>query len=117
MREIMKGSEWWGGHAFLLNTDTNEVHDFSNGKHVVATKEDYYEEWTILEHGKETYFEYTKAEAWEWAQKTEHYGCWELAFELWDTKKDWNDYMANYWIPTHEPRRHALSLMSRMEEE
>jgi len=117
MREIMQGSEWFGGHAFLLNIDTNEVHDFSNGKHVVANKEDYYKEWNILEHGQETYYEYTKAQAWKWATKTEHYGCWELKFEMWDTE-GWNEYMTTYWIPTHEPRRHALNLMSkRMEEE
>jgi imidazole glycerol phosphate synthase subunit HisF len=117
MREIMQGSEWFGGHAFLLNVDTNEVHDFSNGNHVVANKEDYYKEWNILEHGQQTYYEYTKAEAWKWATKTEHYGCWELKFEMWDTE-GWNEYMTTYGIPTHEPRRHALNLMSkRMEEE
>ena len=31
MRENIKGSEWWGGHCFLLNTEENLVFDFSNG--------------------------------------------------------------------------------------
>ena len=31
VRENVKGSEWWGGHCFLLNTEENLVFDFSNG--------------------------------------------------------------------------------------
>lgn len=111
MREIVQGAEWWGGHAFLLNTETNEVHDFSNGKHEIYDKEEIYKTWNIRVDGNQTYFEYTKEESAKFIVELEHYGSWELKFENY-TDKDWTDYMRNYWIPTHEPRRHALEQMT-----
>ncbi len=111
MREIVQGSEWWGGHAFLLNTETNEVHDFSNGKHEVYDRDEIYKTWNIQVDGNQTYFEYTKKEAVKFVMEEEHYGCWELMFEMWNSE-GWIDYMKNYWIPTHEPRRHALEQMT-----
>jgi len=112
MREILEGSEWWGGHAFLLNRKTNEVHDFSNGKHEIWDKEEIYKKWNVKVHGLETYFEYSKPEAWEKALDTETYGAWELKFENW-TDKDWHVYMQDWWIPNMEPRRHALEIESK----
>jgi len=111
MREIIQGTEWWGGHAFLLNTDTDEVHDFSNGKHEVYDKDDIYAKWSIQVMGNQTYYEYTKKQAGRLAVDTGHYGCWELKFEMWNTE-GWNEYMKDYWVPTHEPRRDKLQKMS-----
>ena len=66
LREHFPGSEWWGGHAFLLNTDENLVFDFSNGaqmknngKELVVDKDKIYKQWNIQEDGLFMYFEYT----------------------------------------------------------
>ena len=89
-----------------------EVHDFSNGKHEIWDKEEIYKKWNVKVHGLETYFEYSKPEAWEKALDTETYGAWELKFENW-TDKDWHVYMQDWWIPNMEPRRHALEIESK----
>ena len=119
MREHVKGTEWWGGHAFILNLDENLVFDFSNGaklrnngKELVVDAEEIYEQWSISKYGLHTYFEYTMEEAVKMAYETGHYGSWELKFEDWKSK-DWGDYMKNYWIPNFEPKRHALEKKSK----
>ena len=115
MREHFEGSEWWGGHCFLLNTEENLVFDFSNGarmkndgKELVIDADEIYKKWNICKDGDATYFEYTFQTAVEWAYESGHYGSWELKFELW-REKDWGTYMKDYWIPTFEPKRHALN--------
>ena len=115
MREHFEGSEWWGGHCFLLNTEENLVFDFSNGakmkndgKELVVDADEIYKKWNICKDGDATYFEYTFQTAVEWAYESGHYGSWELKFELW-REKDWGTYMKDYWIPTFEPKRHALN--------
>ena len=115
MREHFEGSEWWGGHCFLLNTEENLVFDFSNGakmrndgKELVVDADEIYKKWNICKDGNATYFEYTFETAVEWAYDSGHYGSWELKFELW-REKDWGNYMKDYWIPTFEPKRHALN--------
>ena len=81
MREI--ASEWWGGHAFLLNKDEDEVWDYSNGKVEVYQKADIYDTWNIQENGDKMYFEYNYIRALQMALDTGHYGSWELLFEDW----------------------------------
>ena len=80
MREHFEGSEWWGGHCFLLNTEENLVFDFSNGakmrndgKELVVDADEIYKKWNICKDG------------------------------------NWGNYMKDYWIPTFEPKRHALN--------
>ena len=114
MRENIKDTEWWGGHCFLLNTEENLVFDFSNGakmrndgKELVIDADKIYEQWNICKDGNQTYFEYDFTTAVQWAYDSGHYGSWELKFELWK-EDDWITYMQEYWIPTHEPKRHAL---------
>ena len=115
MREHFEGSEWWGGHCFLLNTEENLVFDFSNGakmrndgKELVVDADEIYKKWNICKDRIATYFEYTFQTAVKWAYDSGHYGSWELKFELW-REKDWGTYMKEYWIPTFEPKRHALN--------
>ena len=46
-------SEWWGGHAFLLNKKTDQILDFSNGKRLEGTKEDRFKQWNIKRDGSQ----------------------------------------------------------------
>ena len=119
MRENIKGSEWWGGHAFLLNTDENLVFDFSNGakmrndgKELIVDKDEIYSQWNIQVDGLFMYFEYTFQEAIKNAYEIEHYGSWELVFEDWKNPA-WIDYMKDYFIPTFEPKRNATEQLNK----
>lgn len=107
MREI--ASEWWGGHAFLLNKDEDEVWDYSNGKVEVYQKADIYDTWNIQENGDKMYFEYNYIRALQMALDTGHYGSWELLFEDWKDE-GWMRYMTEYFMPTFQPLQHQMRL-------
>ena len=107
MREI--ASEWWGGHAFLLNKDEDEVWDYSNGKVEVYQKADIYDTWNIQENGDKMYFEYNYIRALQMALDTGHYGSWELLFEDWKDE-GWMRYMTEYFMPTFQPLQNQTSL-------
>lgn len=107
MREI--ASEWWGGHAFLLNKDVDEVWDYSNGKIEVYQKADIYDKWNIQENGDKMYFEYNYVRALQMALDTGHYGSWELLFEDWKDE-GWMKYMTEYFMPTFQPLQHQMRL-------
>ena len=107
MREI--ASEWWGGHAFLLNKDVDEVWDYSNGKIEVYQKADIYDTWNIQENGDRMYFEYNYIRALQMALDTGHYGSWELLFEDWKDE-GWMKYMTEYFMPTFQPLQHQMRL-------
>lgn len=110
MREI--ASEWWGGHAFLLNKDFDEVWDYSNGKIEVWPKDEIFKTWNIQVEGDRMYFEYTYIRALQMALDTGHYGSWELLFEDWKNK-EWIDYMKNYFQPTFQPMLFKLRQASK----
>ena len=107
MREI--ASEWWGGHAFLLNKDVDEVWDYSNGKIEVYQKADIYDKWNIQENGDKMYFEYNYVRALQMALDTGHYGSWELLFEDWKDE-GWMKYMTEYFMPTFQPLQNQMRL-------
>lgn len=110
MRNPMGVSEWWGGHAFLLDVANNRVWDFSNGDIQTWDKDEIYKEWNIQVDGLHMYFEYSHLEAIEWAQEVEHYGSWELLYEDWKSP-EWISYMKEYFMPTHQPMQWALRQM------
>jgi len=95
-------SEWWGGHAFLLNKKTDQILDFSNGKRLEGTKEDMFKQWNIQVDGRQMYYEYSFKQVLEQVGKHMTYGPWELLFEDWKDK-EWGEYMSKYFIPTFQP--------------
>jgi hypothetical protein len=117
LREFLgKGTELWGGHAFILNTKTDQVYDYSNGairrhgKPLIIAKGLIYDKWGITEKlitGKDTYFEYTQIEACKLAVETKHYGSWELKYENWE-ETGWGDYMKDYFVPNFMPIRFEM---------
>jgi len=107
MREIT--SEWWGGHAFLLDKENNKVWDYSNGKVQSWDKDEIFKTWNIQEDGDRMYFEYNYVRALQMALDTGHYGSWELLFEDWKDE-EWMTYMTNYFMPTFQPLQHQMRL-------
>ena len=102
MREHVPNSEFWGGHAFLLNKEHDYIMDFSNQKLIVESKDKLFKQWNIQETGWNMYFEYTLDEAMDKIQEHESYGSWDLLYEDWKAE-GWIDYMKNYFIPTFQP--------------
>lgn len=100
VREI--ASEWWGGHAFLLNKKTDQILDFSNGKRLEGTKEDLFKQWNIQVDGRYMYYEYNFQDVLLEVSRHMTYGPWSLLFEDWQDKK-WGEYMSEYFIPTFQP--------------
>ena len=98
-------SEWWGGHAFLLNKKTNKILDFSNQKKLEGTKEEMFKQWNIQEDGDRMYFEYTKQQCLNKVAEHMTYGSWDLLFEDWQNKA-WAKYMSEYFIPKYQPIMH-----------
>lgn len=118
-REFLgKGTELWGGHAFILNTKTNMVLDYSNGARLtnggqplIADKEQIYDVWGITEkviNGDRTYFEYTQQDAVNWITTTWNYGPWELLLDNWEAE-GWGEYM-KYFVPTFMPKRYSMEV-------
>ena len=116
MREIV--SEWWGGHCFILDTKTDTVYDFSLsaeqfgiGEEGIAKKE-IYEQWNIQEDGLYMYFEYSFEDAVALAYEEEHYGAWELLYEMWQ-HKEWSYYMKEYFMPKFQPKQSAVQELNK----
>jgi len=106
MREIV--SEWWGGHCFILDTKTDTVYDYSLsanqwdiGDEGIA-KDVIYKEWNIQEDGLGMYFEYSFQDAVALAYEEEHYGSWELMYEMWQDE-NFGYYMTEYFMPKFQP--------------
>jgi hypothetical protein len=102
-----KGSEMWGGHAFILDKDTNWVDDYSNNKHLSVAKDEIFEKWNIQTEGKFMYFEYDYVQAIDKAIETGHYGCWDILFEQWQNENH-IEYMKDYFMPKFQPRLHTM---------
>ena len=84
----------------------------NKGKELVVDKYKIYKQWNIQVDGLFMYFEYTFQDAVKFAYELEHYGSWELVFEDWKNPA-WIDYMKDYFIPTHEPKRHAVQQLNK----
>jgi len=92
LREIILGSEWWGGHAFLYNKKTKMVYDASisarnsnDGKPLNITLEEAVDKWNLKTHEPSMWQEYTRGEMVTKAIDTGHYGSWDLPYENWAT--------------------------------
>ena len=107
MRE--NASEWWGGHAFLLDRENNKVWDYSNGKVQTWDKDEIYKTWNIQEDGDKMYFEYNYIRAIEMCLDSGHYGSWELLYEDWKAE-GWIEYITEYFMPTFQPLQHQMRL-------
>lgn len=119
LREIIKGTEWWGGHAFLWNKKTGMIYDASksgrarnNGKPLKWTFAKAKKEWTLHPEEPSMFVEYTRGEMVEKAMETGHYGCWDLTLELWDITphKEYGDYMI-WFNKKYRPKMTALADM------
>ena len=100
MREIV--TEYWGGHAFLLDKKRNRVFDFSNGKSQQWNKDEIFEKWNIQVQGRDMYFEYTKEQALQKVLEHKTFGSWDLTFENWNDE-NYLEYIRDYFIPKFQP--------------
>jgi len=122
MREVGKNSEWWGGHAFILNKSFGAVYDLSNSAEQFGIddkgihQELIYKEWNIQKDGRAMYFEYTRDHAKKMLAKHNHFGSWELKHEDWRDEQggeNWGKYMTEYFKPTHQPKQYAFFILKQ----
>ena len=127
MREIADGSEFWGGHAFVLNKTTNRVLSEANndmqqngGIPLDVSFEVAKEMWNLQPQDETMYVEYTIQEYNMMLFENEYYDeqtCenmvehrfYGLKYENWKDK-GWQDYMNKYFLPTYCPHTHAKRL-------
>ena len=135
LRDIFKGGNHFGGHAFLLNKKTDTVYDDSiSAKYIDGSVDgvvdgmplkEYAEKTYLLTEGKYVWKEYSMKELNIITFMHGYHSPFDLAKERWDLSpeefeskfpgfKDIADYMKNYFQPTFEP--HWVELQKMAEE-
>ena len=131
VREHFAGTEWFGGHAFLYNpyakngkdgagmiySNANNDMSSNDGKPLEITFKEAVEKWSLKPHDETMFKMYTMKEAAAKAVEYEHYGAWDLPYELWadkewfktNTKFDtYGEYMKEHFIPKYQPKLEVM---------
>ena len=58
------------------------------------------------------YFEYSLEDAVALAYEEEHYGAWELLYEMWENE-GWAYYMKEYFMPKFQPKQLAVQELNK----
>ena len=137
LRDIFKGANHFGGHAFLLNKKTNTVYDDCiSAKYIDGSVDgvvddmpfdEYVEKTFVVTEGDYVYKEYTRIELNKETMKDMVHMPFDLAKERWAMKpkefakrfpgyESYVDYMKNYYQPTFEPHWVKLREMHEADE-